>query len=107
MKRFVGAVHRYQLIEFAQWADIYVRVLTSQVSSKSIVGVLFTAFGDFFRLIKLSQQTFQRRFNVVFWLMRRRDVGQRQINVETLCISTSKCTTSSNVESTLCISTLT
>ena len=40
--------------------------------------------------------------------MRRRNVGQRQINVETtLCISTLKFTTSNNVESTLCISTLT
>ena len=28
-----------------------------------------------------SQQTFQRCFNVVFWLTRRRDVGQRQINI--------------------------
>ena len=33
-------------------------------------------------------KTFQRCFNVVFWLIQRRDVGQRQINVETtLCIS--------------------
>ena len=56
----------------------------------------------------LSQQTFQRCFNVVFWLMRRRDVGQRQINVETtLRISTLKFTTSNNVESTLCISAFT
>ena len=39
--------------------------------------------------------------------MRRRDVAQRQINVETtLCISTLKFTTSNNVESTLCISTV-
>ena len=56
----------------------------------------------------VSKQTFQRCFNVVFWLMRRRDVGQHQINVETtLRISTLKFTTSNNVESTLCISTLT
>ena len=56
----------------------------------------------------ISQQTFQRCFNVVFWLMRCRDVGQRQINVETtLCIATLKFTTSNNAESTLCISTLT
>ena len=55
-----------------------------------------------------TQQTFQRSFNVVFWLMWRRDVGQRQINVETTsCISTLKCATSNNVESSLCISTLT
>ena len=54
-----------------------------------------------------SQQTFQRFFNVVFWLMRRRDVGQYQITVETtLCISTLEFTTSNNVESMLCISTL-
>ena len=51
--------------------------------------------------------TFQRCFNVVFWLMRRRDVGQHQINVETtLCISTLEFSTSNNVESVLCISTL-
>ena len=51
-------------------------------------------------------QTFQRRFNVVFRLIRRREVEQPQINVETtLCTSTSKFTTLDNVESTLCIST--
>ena len=55
-----------------------------------------------------TQQTFQRSFNVVFWLTRRRNVGQRQINIETtLCISTLKFTTSNNVESTLRILTLT
>ena len=55
-----------------------------------------------------TQQTFQRCFNVVFWLTRRCDVGQCQINIETtLCISTMKFTTFNNVESTLCISTLT
>ena len=55
----------------------------------------------------LILQTFQRCFNVDFWLIRRRDLGQRQINVETtLCISTLEFTTSNNVESMLCISTL-
>ena len=45
-----------------------------------------------------TQQTFQCCFNVVFWLTPRRDVGQRQINVETtLCISTLKFATSNNV----------
>ena len=54
------------------------------------------------------QQTFQRCFNVAFWLMRHRDMGQRQTNVETtLGISTLKCTMSNNVESTLCTSKLT
>ena len=54
-----------------------------------------------------TQQTFQRCFNVVFWLIWRRDVEQRQINAETtLCISTLEFTTSNNVESTLRISTL-
>ena len=49
-----------------------------------------------------SQQTFQRCFNIVFWLIRRCDVGQGQINVETtLCISTLEFTTSNNVESML------
>ena len=32
----------------------------------------------------MPQQTFQRCFNVVFWLTRRRNVGKRQINVETM-----------------------
>ena len=58
--------------------------------------------------IFLAQQTFQRCFNVVFWLVRRRSVGQRQINVETTsCILSLKCKTSNNIESTLCILTLT
>ena len=30
MKRFVGALHRYQSVKSSQWADIYVRVLASQ-----------------------------------------------------------------------------
>ena len=56
---------------------------------------------------KTTQHIFQRCFNVVFWLMRRHDVGQRQINVETtLYISTLKFTTSNNVETTLSFSTL-
>ena len=54
-----------------------------------------------------TQQTFQRRFNVVFGLIWRRDVAQRQINVETtLRTSTLKSTTFNNVETTLCISML-
>ena len=57
----------------------------------------------------LSQhsKTFQRCFKVVFKLMLRRDVGQRQINVETtLCISTFEFTTSKNVESNCVFKTL-
>ena len=54
-----------------------------------------------------TQQTFQRRFNVVFRFIWRRDVAQRQINVETtLCTSTLKLTTFNNVETTLCVSML-
>ena len=54
-----------------------------------------------------TQQTFQRCFNVVFWLIRRCDVGERHINVETtFYISTLGFTTSNNVESILCTSTL-
>ena len=53
IKRFVGAVHRYQSIKSAQ-ADIYVRVLESQGSLKPNVSVLFTTFSDFFQLIKLN-----------------------------------------------------
>ena len=53
-----------------------------------------------------AQQKSQRCFNVLFRLIRRRNVRQRQINVETTpCISTLEFTTSSNVESMLCIST--
>ena len=51
-----------------------------------------------------TQQSFQRCFKVAFWLIRRRDVGQRQINVETmLCILTLEFTTSNKFESMLCI----
>ena len=58
-------------------------------------------------LTPVSQQTFQRRFNVVFRLIWRRDAAQRQINVETtLCTSTLKLATFSNAETTLCSSTL-
>ena len=54
----------------------------------------------------IAQQTFQLRLNVVFRLIWRRNVAQRQINVETtLCPSTLKFTTFNNVETTLCIST--
>ena len=57
--------------------------------------------------LHIAQQIFQRRFNVGFRLIWRRDVPQRQINVETtLCTSTLKFTTLGNVETTLCISTL-
>ena len=55
----------------------------------------------------LTQGTYQRCFNVVFWLMRRGDVRQSQVNVETtLCISTLKFTTSNKFESTLTWTTL-
>ena len=55
----------------------------------------------------VSQQTFQHCFNVVFRLIWRRDVAQRQINIETtLCTSTLEFTTLNNVKSTLSISTL-
>ena len=41
-----------------------------------------------------TQQAFQHCFNVVFWLIRCRDVGQPQVNIETtLCISTLEFTT--------------
>ena len=54
--------------------------------------------------LNLFQQIFERRFNVVFRLIWRRDVVQRQINVETtLCTSDLKVITFNNVETTLCI----
>ena len=57
-------------------------------------------------LKNLSQETFQRCFNVVFWLIQRRDGGQHQINVgTTLCISTLIWTTLGNVETMLPFST--
>ena len=63
--------------------------------------------GRFRQFRHLSQQTFQRRFNIVFGLIWRRDVTQRQINVKTtLCTSTFKFTAFSNLETGLCISTL-
>ena len=54
----------------------------------------------------MPQQTFQRCFNIAFWLIQRPDMGQCQINVEkTLRISTLIWTTSDNVETTLSFST--
>ena len=74
---------------------------------KTALSALNHLRGDNLTDTSSSQRTFQRCFNVVFWLMRRRDVGQRQVYVETtLCISTLEFTTSNNVESMLCISTL-
>ena len=55
----------------------------------------------------ITHQTFPRCFNVALRLIWRRDVGQRQTNVEvTLCTSTLEFSTLNNVESTLSISTL-
>ena len=57
----------------------------------------------------LTKQTFQRFLNNIIFRLRRREVEQRQINVETmLCTSTLKFTTLNNVEveSMLSISTL-
>ena len=52
-------------------------------------------------------KTFKRCFNVVFRLIWRCNVSQRQINVETtLCTSTLKFATLNNVKSTLSISKL-
>ena len=66
---------------------------------------LYFPLHTFLKKKQATQQTFQRYFNVVFGLIWRNDVGQRQINVATtLCISTLEFTTSSNVESTLRIS---
>ena len=51
-----------------------------------------------YNTIHPCQQTFQRRFNVAFRLKWRRDVAQRQINVETtLCTSALKFTNFNNV----------
>ena len=61
----------------------------------------------FFYKIHYTQQTFQRRFNVVFRLIWRRGAAQRQMNVEiTLRTSTLKFKTLNKVETTLCFSTL-
>ena len=61
----------------------------------------------FIKFFLVTQQTFQRLFNVAFKFIGRRDVAQRQIKVEaTLCTSTLKFTTFNNVKTTLCISTL-
>ena len=55
----------------------------------------------------MSQRTFQRRLNVAFRLIWRRDATQRQNNAKTtLFTSTLKFTTFNNVETTLCISML-
>ena len=63
--------------------------------------------GRFRQFRHLSQQTFQRRFNIVFGLIWRRDVTQRQNNVKTtLCTSTFKFTAFNDVETRLRVSTL-
>ena len=63
--------------------------------------------GRFRQFRHLSQETFQRRFNIVFGLIWRRDVTQRQNNVKTtLCTSTFKFTAFNNVETRLRVSTL-
>ena len=55
----------------------------------------------------LTQQTFQRCLNVGFWLIWCRDIGQREINVETrLCVSTLEFSTLNYVESMFSVSTL-
>ena len=67
----------------------------------------YLLFKIFFTALEHTLQTFRHRFNVVFWLIRYREVGQRQFNFETtLCISTLEFTTSNNVESPLWILTL-
>ena len=63
--------------------------------------------GRFRQFRHLSQQTFQRRFNIVFGLIWRRDVTQRQNNVKTtLCTSTFKFTAFNDVETRLRVSAL-
>ena len=62
VKRFVGALHRYQSIKSAQWADIYVRVLASQGLSKPNSKCIISYFQWFFSTDKtiynlLSLQT--------------------------------------------------
>ena len=72
--------------------------------------VFFTVFRSVWMLhifvlnLNLFQQISQHRFNVVFRLVWRRNVAQRQINFEsTLRTSELKFTTFNNVETTLCI----
>ena len=67
----------------------------------------FLIFENVFDWLITSQQTFRCRFNIVFRLIWRRNVAQRQINVETtLCTSMLIFKTLNNVESTLSISRL-
>ena len=57
--------------------------------------------------MKISQETFQRCFNVFFWLIWHRNVEQCQINVETtFFISKSEYTALSEINSMTCVSTL-
>ena len=77
--------------------------LSDQVFQTTVIKCI-----TFEKLKEISfQKTFQRRFNIVFRLIWRRNVAQRQINVETtLCTSTLKFTTFNNVETIFCISML-
>ena len=72
------------------------------ICSKNFERLIYNELFIFFA----AQQTFQRRFNVVFRLIWHRNVAKHQINVQTtLCTSTLKFTTLNNVKSTLSIST--
>ena len=105
---FVIIVNGFQLLTNITKCSIVDVAAGLDLSPKYIWIFVVMLFMSIVLRILTAQQTFQRCFYVLFWWMQRRDVGQRQINVETtLGISTLKFTTSNNVESTLCISTLT
>ena len=70
----------------------------SNLKSCELVQFFQSLFINWFQKVVInrlsSEQTFQRRFDVVFRLIWRRNVAQRQINVETtLSLSTLKFTT--------------
>ena len=82
-------------------------------SSKILLNIYVFNLINFTKLCSLlatfvnTQETFQGDINFAVRVIRRRDVGQCQINVETkLCITTLKFTMLNNVKATLSISTL-
>ena len=91
---------------FFLWSEIVLSTPFWKVT-KAVIKRHFTKLCSLLPTFVNTQETFQRCLNVVVRLIWRRDVGQFQINVETtLCMSTLKFKTLSNVKSTLSISTL-
>ena len=100
MNRYCGMVDRRKAFSLISSRDHCQRSSPSRISDTPRAG-FEPAQNLKFRLCRT------KLCSSIFWLIRRRKVGQRQINVETtLCILILEFITSNNVELTLCTSTL-